>query len=299
MTYSIIDIGSNSMRLTVYEVENKNFKILFREKIMAGLAGYVDKGILSNEGITRACDALLEFKGNLAHLGITENIYVFATASLRNITNTEDAASEISSVTGFPIDIISGNEEAEYGYIGAAYECGIEDGAFVDIGGASTEINILKDKELLYSHSWHIGSLKLYKECVSKIIPGSDSIKRIQEAIYCQMPVKTLERFSPAKKLVCIGGTARSVLKTAKHLNMLSKEEHTFSSVKLKQLGKVLTENKRTAADIILKVDPERIHTMIPGYMILQYLTDSLDADELIISRYGVREGYLCKKVLL
>ena len=50
MKQAVIDIGSNSIRLTLYETENRDFKILFREKIMAGLAGYVEDGKLSAEG---------------------------------------------------------------------------------------------------------------------------------------------------------------------------------------------------------------------------------------------------------
>ena len=51
MQCAVIDIGSNSMRLTVYDAEKTVFKILFKEKIMAGLAGYVENGMLSHEGI--------------------------------------------------------------------------------------------------------------------------------------------------------------------------------------------------------------------------------------------------------
>ena len=67
MTHAIIDIGSNSMRLTVYQVENHTFKILFKEKIMAGLAGFVENGYLTQAGIYRARDALQEF-GNILSL---------------------------------------------------------------------------------------------------------------------------------------------------------------------------------------------------------------------------------------
>ena len=57
MQCAVIDIGSNSMRLTVYDAEKTVFKILFKEKIMAGLAGYVENGMLSHEGIECACQA--------------------------------------------------------------------------------------------------------------------------------------------------------------------------------------------------------------------------------------------------
>ena len=90
MKQAIIDIGSNSIRLTLYETEGENFHILFREKIMAGLAGYVEDGKLSADGIECACAGLLTFRSILQTLEI-EHISVFATASLRNISNTEQA----------------------------------------------------------------------------------------------------------------------------------------------------------------------------------------------------------------
>ena len=65
------------MRLTVYESENGDFKILFKEKIMAGLAGYVEKGALSKTGITVAINGLLEFREVLESLAI-ENVVAFA-----------------------------------------------------------------------------------------------------------------------------------------------------------------------------------------------------------------------------
>ena len=85
MKYSVIDIGSNSVRLTVYRVKDGAFRILFKDKKMAGLAGYVENGCISDAGIERACDTLLEFRNTLHLLGITDRIYAFATASLREL----------------------------------------------------------------------------------------------------------------------------------------------------------------------------------------------------------------------
>ena len=79
MKYALIDMGSNSIRLTVYDVDQTAFKILFREKIMAGLAGYVEHGRLSGDGIECACQSLREFRQTLDLLQIG-NLAVFATA---------------------------------------------------------------------------------------------------------------------------------------------------------------------------------------------------------------------------
>lgn len=116
MKQAVIDIGSNSMRLSVYETtETGTFTILFKDKIMAGLAGYVEEGALSPEGITRAILGLRSFRGTLRALNIPQ-VAVFATASLRNIRNTAQAVAEIQRGTGFAIEVLSGEEEARLGY---------------------------------------------------------------------------------------------------------------------------------------------------------------------------------------
>lgn len=182
MKQAIIDIGSNSIRLTLYETEGQSFKILFREKIMAGLAGYVEDGKLSAEGIECACAGLLTFRKILQTLQIG-NVCIFATASLRNISNTERALSVIRAATGFSVEVISGEAEALFGYMGAMQELHLTGGAFLDIGGASTEIVTFEDGTPVDFASFPIGSLSLYRRCVKKILPGDGSLKRLRQEI--------------------------------------------------------------------------------------------------------------------
>ena len=170
MNYSLIDIGSNSIRLTVYEISGKTFKPLFHSKIMAGLAGYVERGKLTEEGITAAKSALLEFKKTLQSLSV-ENVSVFATASLRNIKNTEKVVKKLNKATGFEIEIIDEEEEALLSFNGAKLELSeICDGAFTDIGGASTEIITFKDNVPVHVTSCRIGSLNVYKRFSHSLI---------------------------------------------------------------------------------------------------------------------------------
>lgn len=298
MKYSVIDIGSNSMRLTVYRAKGREFRILFKQKKIVGLAGYVEHGRMSRAGIQCAAESLLEFKNVLRMLGITDRIYVFATASLRNIVNTEEAVAELEEATGFRIDVISGKQEAFLGYTGVMQELSLSEGVFVDIGGASTEIAIFKNKMLSFSKSYHVGSLKLYKEHVEKILPGRDSVKKITAAIDEEFRKSGDIEPEASSKLICTGGTARSILRFAKYLELICPESMEMNAKQLKQVGKLLLGSRKTAADAILKIDPERIHTIIPGYLILRYVTERFSAENLLVSNYGVREGYLCQRVL-
>ena len=296
MKQAIIDIGSNSIRLTLYEIENSRFKILFREKIMAGLAGYVENGALSAEGMECACAGLLTFRSILQTLHI-EHISVFATASLRNISNTQQALGIIRAATGYSVEVLSGESEALLGYAGAMQELHLRSGAFLDIGGASTEIVTFDEGKPVDFASFPIGSLSLYRRCVKRILPGQGSLKRLQQEID-----KTIQpghaALAERPLLVGVGGTARAAFKLAQHYYKISSDCHTITAGQLNGLCSFLCSGKKEASDLILRLEAERIHTLVPGVLILQHIFQLFGAQQLIISKYGVREGYLCKKIL-
>ena len=296
MKQAIIDIGSNSIRLTLYETEGQNFKILFREKIMAGLAGYVEDGKLSAEGIECACTGLLTFRDILQTLEI-DRISVFATASLRNISNTEQALSVIRAATGYSVEVISGEDEALFGYAGAMQELHLTGGAFLDIGGASTEIVTFEDGRPVDFASFPIGSLSLYHRCVKKILPGDGSLKRLRQEISKTIYVGE-GALAPCPLLVGVGGTARAALKLAQHYYGLSDDCRSMTAEQLDGLCSFLCSGKKDASDLILRLEAERIHTLVPGLLILQHVFHVFHAEQLVVSKYGVREGYLCQRIL-
>lgn len=294
MKQAIIDIGSNSMRLTVYETQGEHFHILFREKIMSGLAGYVENGALSAEGIECACTDLLTLRGILQTLEI-DQISVFATASLRNISNTSQALAIIRAAAGYSVEVISGEEEGLLGYTGAMQELQLDSGAFVDIGGASTEIVTFDDSKPGDFFSYPIGSLSLYRSCVKKILPGDGSLKRL-----CKVISRTIKagNESPRPLLVGVGGTARAVLKLSQHYWKTGEDCCSITAEQLDGLCEFLCSGKKAASDLLLRLEADRIHTLIPGLMILQHVFHLFQAQQMIISNYGVREGYLCQKIL-
>lgn len=296
MKQAIIDIGSNSIRLTLYETEGQSFKILFREKIMAGLAGYVEGGKLSAEGIECACAGLLTFRKILQTLQI-ENVRVFATASLRNISNTDRARSVIRAATGYSVEVISGEDEALFGYAGAMQELHLTGGAFLDIGGASTEIVTFENGAPVDFASFPIGSLSLYRRCVKKILPGDGSLKRLRQEISKTIDVSE-SALTPRPLLIGVGGTARAVLKLARHYYEISDDCRSITAEQLDGLCAFLTSGKKEASDLILRLEAKRIHTLVPGLLILQHVFQLFHAEQLVVSKYGVREGYLCQRIL-
>ena len=297
MKIAVVDLGSNTIRLSVYHpLPDGKFELLFSEKAMAGLAGDIVDGVLSPEGIDRACEVLLDFKGLLHQLGM-EQMHVFATASLRNIRNTGEAVDAIRQRAGVEVDVVPGDVEAELGYYGVLSATELKNGAMFDIGGGSTEIVEVRDGEILRAQSLPMGSLNLFTRHVEKIWPK----KREAAAIECAVREMLEGARLPACKsglVYGVGGTARAVLKIANHVYQRPADNRTLTGKELSRLTRLLMERDRRARKLILGVCPDRIHTILPGILLMNALCAELRGKELYISQYGVREGYLCHRLL-
>ena len=235
MKFAIVDLGSNTIRLSVYNtLPEGGFDLLFSEKEMAGLVSYVHGGVLSPEGIQRACGAIRDFQALLRQFDL-DAPHVFATASLRNIRNTEEAVEQIRAATGVGVDVISGELEARLGYYGARTATDLQDGAMFDIGGGSAEVLEVRAGE----------ALKIANDWYEK--PAGNRI------------------LTPAE---------------------------------VRRLTKLLLKRDHQARKLILRHCPDRVHTILPGIVLMDALTEALCEGELYISPYGVREGYLCHKLL-
>lgn len=298
MKYAIIDVGSNTIRLTVNLADGTNIQNLFNKKIVAGLASYVEQGRLNPEGIARVCDVLEEFRSLLSHFDIDQTA-VFATASLRNISNTDEALDAIAERTGYHVALLSGEQEAILGYYGICQEIPARQGILVDIGGGSTEITAFGADGPEKARSFPIGSLNLYSLCVKKsILPGKRERDDMKQTLTEVFSAEALEAFHQSEQLYAVGGSARAILKLANHLLKLPSDNRTLSAGQLKEVKKFLLTEERDAAHLILKLCPDRIHTLIPGLLIFCTLFKKLGAESVTVCRCGVREGYLWDRYL-
>ena len=297
MKYAVIDVGSNTIRLSVCEVENNEAKNLFHKKTTAGLASYVEDGALSEAGIDRASSALNDFKELLSHFDIDQT-FVFATASLRNISNTEEALEKIQEKTGYQIELLSGYEEAAMGYYGVRDVIKCREGILMDIGGGSTEITAFGPDGPHACQSFPIGSLNLYESCVSRVLPKRAELPNMLARIEEVIPKEALKPFGKSTQIVAVGGSARAVLKLGNGLYELPSDNDTLTQVQTSHLLDTLVDKERTSIDLILKRCPDRVHTVIPGLMILETMVEDFGGETIEVSQQGVREGYLWKKIL-
>ncbi len=294
--YGVIDIGSNTIRLVVYEHKNGHIEQILNKKITAGLAGYINKDHeMRKRGVQVAIDALRELKNVTDRLTL-EGIGVFATAPLRNINNTDEVVQQIQEATGFEIKVLSGNEEAEYGFAGMRGESKLDEGLMIDIGGGSTEFVAFHGNKTLYSRSIPWGSLNLYREYVSNITPTEKEVREIYRVMKKHYEKAKLPEGCNTEILCAEGGTARAV---GKMIDSIAKEEVDSGRYNRKILKKLLRDyldNPKKMRERILRVAPERIHTFVPGLVAMNVAADTFDVKEIVTVGFGVREGFLLKE---
>ncbi|MCD8003542.1 MAG: phosphatase [Clostridia bacterium] len=296
MICGVVDIGSNTIRLSVYRCENGENKLLMHRKTMAGLASYVKDGLLPDEGVRIICTVLTEYRILLDNLEIP-CMYVFATAPLRNISNTEEAVSAVYEETKIKINVLSGEEEAVLSFAGASLGTKYKKGVMVDLGGGSTEILRYENDKILTARSMPIGSLNLFNRYVKAILPTEDERKTLQKAVRDQIE-RASDDLLPTPHILGVGGTIRAVSSVLNHLFSRSDDCKIISAEEIRMLLKRMEKPDGDILHELLKIVPDRIHTIVPGLTVLEAVTRTLDAEDITVSRCGVREGYLVKSVL-
>jgi exopolyphosphatase / guanosine-5'-triphosphate,3'-diphosphate pyrophosphatase len=158
---SVVDIGSNSVRLVVYEGLVRAPTVLFNEKVLCGLGkGLADSGRLNLKAVDNALAALRRFKALSHQAGATE-MYVIATAAAREASNGPEFISQAEALLGVSIRVLSGREEAYYSALGVISAFYKPDGIAGDLGGGSLELVDVQDRQIGNGITLPLGGLRL------------------------------------------------------------------------------------------------------------------------------------------
>lgn len=292
--YGVIDIGSNTIRMVVYRVADGAIHPVLNKKYATGLVGYRNsKGRMSKEGIRKAAEILRELKLVTEQIRLQE-VFPFATASLRNIANTEEVLQAIQAESGFQVRVLSGQEEATFDYYGAIQSAPPAAGLLTDVGGGSTELVQFRDREVLCTDSIPIGSLTLYNRFVENILPSRREILDIEAEVSGLLRAGPRTRgTAPVGQLCAVGGTARAALKLFNSLTGAQSHNTCYDVEFYDDYLSQITSEPKKLANRILKIAPERIHTLTPGIVVLRTVARTFGVSSVVTSPYGVREGYL------
>ncbi len=301
MLQAMIDIGSNTIRMAVYKIEDGHATQIMKRKHTVGLSAYVKDGVMQEEGVRRAAEVVSEYRDFLAGMGV-ENTIAFTTAALRNATNSAEAVAALESRTGLSIRVISGEEEAAFDFAGAIHDLASDNGVILDIGGGSTEIVTYRSRRVSRKWSLPFGSLSLKVAYVKDLLPTPEEAEAIRTEVFkavnlfcCKLP--------PMRNTVAcgIGGTFKGTCALYRMMYDLPEETTRMDP---RRFGAMLahyvspTPPKEEDAVRLMLATPDRIHTLLPGLILADVLTEALNCREVVYSDSGVREGYLYSEIL-
>ncbi len=300
MIHGIIDIGSNTVRMAIYDIADGKIDFLMKKKHLVGLAAYLDNNIMTKMGIDKVCDVLFEFRAFLDIFQI-DHVDAFTTAALRNCKNSKEAVEEIIRRTGIHVEVISGDMEAAYDFAGAVHNIEEQDGVLVDIGGASTELVYFRDRQIVSKISLPMGSLDFRTKYCSSVLPNEFEVG-LMEKKAGQILAEAVE-FADIRcvGILGIGGTFKG---TCGLYNAMYNQEKKNQVISAKALGEMiahfskLEKIDRDNAILLMKQVPDRINTIVPGMVIAKVLTDHFQCQKITYSDSGVREGFIYTHLL-
>ncbi len=302
-TYGVIDLGSNTVRLVIYESKGSGeaagapgFRSVVNDKVMAGLSAYVDNGVFTQEGIDRAVSVL---KSHLKHARYfnCERLDIFATAVLRNCTNSKEALDEISRRVERPIFLLTAREEAHLGFVGATYKADIPWGTLVDIGGGSSELTRIMEGSDVHNTSLCQGSLSSFAAHVTGLIPTRDEMHAIAAGIDRKIDALPDPDAYRSAQFFGIGGSIRAAAKLYQQMHEMPQRPTELSRENLEEMIGAAARTPDPFAHIALKACAERIHTLVPGMIILATIMRRFGSASITICKLGLREGYLIERI--
>ncbi|USB34336.1 Ppx/GppA phosphatase family protein [Paenibacillus sp. YPG26] len=296
-TVGIIDIGSNSIRVVVYEVTSSgDYRVVHESKESARLSEKISAdGRMEHEGILSIVPVLSEFR-NICQSYECGRIRVAATAAIRNAVNADEIVDTLSKHTGLSIEVLSGTEEALYGFLGVAQGIGVSDGFIIDIGGGSTEITLFRNRELLHSVSLPFGAVNAnYKFSTSSGWTSLSSLGLIQELRELMRQHDWISNH-PGLPLIGLGGTIRSLGKLDQRRNkyplpmthhyVLEEDSVNYYA---EHLPSIPVDQRRRLPGL----SKNRVDLIVPGVLILHTIFSCIKAKYCLISGTGLREGLL------
>lgn len=297
MICGIVDLGSNTIRLSIYDYTDGTMKLLLSKKSIAGLLGYVTDGALSQKGVAKACSVLKNFKDILTNFHIAD-VHVFATASLRNISNTSEVMGAIQEASGFDVELLSGEEEATLDFFGAIHATELTSGLLIDIGGGSTELVCFKDRCIKNAVSLPVGSLNLTLKNVEMVVPNNGAIKNIRRDALNALKKVNNGDFGHCGVLCGVGGTVRAARKIYNDLYDMPSDNMEMDTKKFLKIISAYKDDNKDILRRVMQLAPDRIHTVMTGMIILAAIAKEFKAEKIVVSQYGVREGYFYQRIL-
>ena len=284
----VIDIGSNSVRLVVYEGAVRATTPLFNEKVLAGLGRTVaTTGKLGKDAVQKALDALSRFHAVTRVLGV-KNMRAIATAAVREASDGRDFISAGERILGMKIEILSGEKEAELAAHGIRMGFRAPNGIAGDLGGGSLELIDIEGDKLNKASTLAVGGLRLIDE-------SGDRLDKATGLVDDRLSTLSWLSKGRGRTFFAVGGTWRALAKV--HMERARyplRVMHGYSVEPRAMMAfseEIRKSRKLSAFPGTEHISRQRREVLPYGALVMERLLKKLEPSEVVFSVFGIREG--------
>lgn len=287
--FGVIDIGSNSIRLVVYDDLSRAPFPRFNEKSFCALGeGLAETGRLSEAAMEKALDAIGRFEA-IARAMRVKRLHVLATEATRRATNGPGFVAAIRAATGLSVRVLSGTEEASYAALGVVSGFFQPKGLTGDMGGGSLEVaEVLGDRVGERTASMPLGALPV----LSLLQQGFDPArKRIDEILDASLPPLLTEPVFYA-----IGGGWRALARVHIAMNRAPisvVQGYEVAAADLRALARRVSRMGADEVAALPDVPARRAATLPAAALVMHRVLKKLEPERVVFSMLGLREGWL------
>jgi exopolyphosphatase / guanosine-5'-triphosphate,3'-diphosphate pyrophosphatase len=297
---AIIDLGTNTFHLLIAEQDGSGYNIIYRDRLAVKIGmGGINDGIITESGIHRALLAIQSFKNVMDDHQVASS-HAFGTSALRNAKNGKEVAERIKAITGIEINIIPGDLEAHYIYMGvrAALGLGKDRNLIIDIGGGSVEFIIADHDEVFWKQSFEIGAQRLLEKFQKHDPILKDEVAALED--YFRSSLQPLfEAFSKYHPNVMVGSSGTfdtlSDIFCAKHdIHKTPEEVETPLSIEgFYEIHKELLMKNREERMKIPGMIEMRVDMIVVATCLIKFLLEYHPFNRIRVSTYSLKEGVL------
>ena len=290
---AVVDIGSNSVRLVVYDGLRRSPTPIFNEKILCGLGkGLAITGKLDASAVVRATAALRRFRALVKQIGCHE-VFAVATAAARDAKNGDEFIDAAEKALGYSINVLSGKDEARYAALGVIAGIPDANGVVGDLGGGSLELIDVRDGKLFDGVTLPLGPLRL-------IDTSGDNMARARQQVDEYLADTKVLQALKGRTFYAVGGTWRNLARV--HLShngypLHVLHQYSMTGQQAQSIASFVAGLSSAALNEMKDVSSSRSATMPYGSMVLERLMEFGKPRDVVCSVYGVREGFLYAKL--
>lgn len=285
----VIDIGSNSVRLVIYDACKRHTRPIFNEKMLCGLGSELGQtGKLPEKGKKEALACFQRYVKIARALPVHE-LRVIATAALRDASDGPAFLAQLETETGVTVTLISGDEEARLAALGVQATLYAPHGLAGDLGGGSLELTAIEDGAIGERVSLPLGVLRLWHQAGNDV----SKLRRLIGQSLESLPWLADGHYS---EFYAIGGSFRTIARIhMRRINYPLRLLHQYhiNRRELKRFSDDMLRLNLHALGSLKGMPAERAHMFVPSLIALQTIIEYANIDEVVVCAGGIREGLL------